>query len=134
MIQCKVIFLISDTGCMRENHFQSNRYVRVMWISDLETDQIADIVIQRENSLVYQLQKRSSRKGFRNGSNSHDILIGQRSFSFQILVSKRFVIHNLTILYYSSRNTYRLEFIHNFVDSLASEFFTGRATSCHQQQ
>ena len=119
---------------MRENHSQGDWNLRMMRISNLETNEIAHIIVQREDALVHQLEERGSCKRLGDGGNTHDIIIGQRSFCLQILVSERLIVHYFTIFHHSSRDTNSLKLIHHIVDGLVSHLFARRGTRHEHHQ
>ena len=131
VVEREIILLVLDTGRMGKHHLQGDRNIRMMRIANLEANQVAHIIVQRNHPLVHQLQQRSSGKRLGDRGNSHDVIIAKRCLGFQVLVTDGLVIHNLTVLDYGSRNTYRLKLLENIRNGLSGLLFRERRTTGH---
>ncbi len=58
MVECRVISLVANTCGVREDHSQRDRSVGVVRVADRETDQIANVVIERNDALIDKLHQR----------------------------------------------------------------------------
>ena len=118
MVEGEVVRLVADTCGVRENHFQCDRGVGEVGVADCETDQIANIVIERDESLLDKLHQRGRCERFRDRRNTHKVVVSERSLALQILVAERLVIDYFAIFDYGSRDADSLKLFEDLVDCL----------------
>ena len=133
MVKRGIILWVAETGCVRKHHAQCDRYLWVMWVAYLEANEIAHIIVERDDTFLHKLHEGGCGEGLGDRCDTHEMISSQRRLAIEIGIAKSFFIDDLPILDYDSSDTYCLVVVHHLLNSLVGAFLRAGSATHHQQ-
>ena len=100
-----------------------------------EADEIAHVVIQRDTSALDLLHECSGCERLGDRCYTHHVVVGQRCLGLKVLVAKRLVVDDLSVLNDGSRDADDLKLVDNSLNGLVglTLLLSGKAHESERQ-